>query len=193
MLSWNDRKGMSPNLWVVFRKSCSRAFPTEWSPLSAKENLQLCNSDVGAKSLEKSIVRCCFHEICAGVFSSGYFHQNIWVHSASSFLRVGVANVGSCERKEIVWFWKHVAMLALLARCHVPILSHEAAWNMMMFYLCQSKMMSLVRIFDAWGYLWKYRNLQILKAFQHVNGWCMLSMYQGKTHSETTGVWNPNL
>ena len=107
-----------------------------------QENLQLCNLEGGAKSLEKLFFWCWFYPILlvfTGAFASGSSHQNIWVHSASSFLRVGVANVGSGERKEIVWFWKHVAMLALLARCDVPILSHEAAWNMMMFYLLSIK------------------------------------------------------
>ena len=55
------------------------------------------------------------------------------------FLRVGVANVGSVKGKKLFDFEKNVAMLALLARCHVPILSHEAAWNMMMFYLLSIK------------------------------------------------------
>ena len=38
--------------------------------------------------------------------------------------------MGSCKRKDFV-FEQDVAMMALLARCHVPIYSHEAAWNMM--------------------------------------------------------------
>ena len=63
------------------------------------------------RSLEKVILRC-QHKI----FSA-------FRHSTESCVRVGAANVGSCEIKDFV-FEDAVVMLAALSHFHVPLFAH---------------------------------------------------------------------
>ncbi len=78
----------------------------------------------------------------------------VWVRSTFSCLKVGAANVGSCERNDFV-FWRtcwHCWHCWLIA----SYIFSPRSMKMMMIYLLSSQMMAHVHVYDAWvwGYLW---------------------------------------
>ncbi len=121
-----------------------------------------------------------------------YSHQKIWVHSTESFVRVELANLGSCERKEFGFGWKysHVGTVATMPCSYILSLEHDDVLLFVEWKWCQ--LFTFMMHEHIYIYISdKYRTFQILSAFNMVD--VCIEFIDGKTHTETTRVWNPYL